>query len=232
MAGPRPLQRVQIPRRVLRGQRLPDTVDAMEKYVTGRAQFDQSTLANQQQVMTDMNGQQNGGIVLAADLQARTQNYQNAASNFPHYGDQPSQPSATSYDGPLTFGALPAGVNSTFGYARWTGWLFVPASGTYGFRIVSTNGSNLWVNKVELVAQLQNAGSIDVGAAAALVAGQVPIVVEWQWASAPNLQVYWTPPASSEELIPNTVLSRALGMTPSGFLVGHWWDGTEANWYP
>ena len=231
MAGPMSVPKRQVPRRVIRGLRLPDTVDRTEKYVTDRAQFDQQYLADLQRGITDQNGQLDGGIVHARDLANRVHIYQFGVAAFPHVGDLPSQPSAVTYDGPLNFGALPNGVNSTYGYARWAGWLNIAVAGTYNFNLVSTGGSNLFVNKVQLIGNL-TAASSSASANATLQKGMVPICVEWQWSTvAPSLSLKWTSPSSSQVLLPNTVLSRSVNQV-SGFIVGYFWNGSVANWMP
>lgn len=210
---------------------LPETVSRTEKYVTDRAQFDQTYFTALQRGLTDNNGQATGGIVNAADLAARVHPYQFGAAVFPHVGDLPSQPAAVSYDGPLDFGALPSGVNATYGYARWCGWLNIAEAGTYSFNLVSTGGSNLFVNKAQIIGGLASA-STNASANATLAVGLVPICVEWQWeTSAPSLALKWTPPGGASALIPASVMARSLNQI-SQFLVGYWFNGSAACWYP
>ena len=231
MAAPVPLKTPQVPRRIIRGTNLSHTVAQTEKYVTDRAQFDQTNLADQQGRMTDNNGQLKGGIVNASDLPTRYAPYEFASAIFPHIGDIPSQPSAVNYDGPLNFGALPVGVNSTFGYARWSGWLNIVAPGTYNFALASVGGSNLFVLATQIVGDLEAPataanGNVD------LLAGMVPIVVEWQWSTAtPSLTLRWTPPGGAPELVPSSVMSNSINQV-SGYLVGYYWNGSAAYWTP
>lgn len=232
MAGPLSIPKRDVPRRILHGMKLPDTVARTEKYVTDRANFDQTYLSDIQRGLSDNNGQAVGGIVNASDLVHRSHPYQMQAAIFPHVGDLPSQPAATTYDGPLVFGPLPAGVNNTYGYARWAGWLNIQAAGTYQFTVSANNGANLFVNKVQLIGSLTSAGPIIVTSPLALVPGMVPIVVEWQWVAAPSLSVQWTLPGSAVGTpIPASALSRSLNQITQ-FLVGFWFNGSAAFWYP
>jgi len=230
-SAPFPIVNRQVPRRVLHGQKLSDTVDKTEKYVTARAQFDQQYFSDIQTALTSNTGQASGGIVNAADLATRVHPYQYSAAIAPHVGDQPRQPSATYYDGPLDFGSLPAGVNATYGYARWTGWLKIAVAGVYAFNLVSVGGANLFVNQTQLIGGL-TAASTSASANATLAVGMVPVIVEWQWSTTtPALALKWTPPGGSSVLIPADVMSNSLNQV-SGYLLGYYWNGSAANWHP
>lgn len=231
MAGPVALQTPQVPRRVIHSTKLSDTVARTEKYVTDRAQFDQTTLADLQGRITDSNGQSKGGIVNASDLPTRYAPYEYVAAIAPHVGDLSSQPSAVYYDGPLDFGTLPNGVNSTYGYVRWSGWLNIVTAGTYNFALASVGGANLFVLGTQIVGGL-TASSTTANGNIALLAGMVPIVVEWQWStSTPALTLEWTPPGGAQALIPSSVMSNSINQV-SGYLVGYYWNGSEAYWMP
>ncbi len=223
-----------IPKPLIRARRLPDTVANTEKFALTLSQFLQNNNQDHVTAITDLNGQGTGGIVLAQHLPSRNHAYQILAPIAPHVGDQPTQPSVMTYDGPLNLTAanLPTGVNGTYVYGRWTGWLTAPATGDYTFTLKSTDGSNLFVNKKQLVGDLTAVGAVDNSGTIALIANKpVPIVVEWQWATdAPQLSLSYSG-GGSAGLVPNTWLSNSINQV-SGFLLGYWVNGSEANWYP
>lgn len=215
----------------LKGNKLPDTVDRTHAYITKRAQFDSAYLDDFQRALSDNNGQASGGIVNAVDLTTRLHIYQLVAAAMPHVGDLPSQPSVVTYDGPLNFGALPAGVNPAFGYARWAGWLNIAQAGDYTFQQVSNGGSNLFLNKAQLVGELAAAATNYTSGPIPLTAGLVPIVVEWEWQNNPSFVLNWQTPTTPMGLIPDGVFSKSVNGV-SGYIVGFWWNGSAQIWFP
>jgi hypothetical protein len=152
-----------------------------------------------------------------------------------------------SYDTTINYGnvvagsvAKPAGVHGSYFYARWVGCLIPSVSGLYTIGVNSQDGANLIINGSSLVDNLateQNAN----GALGYTQSGQIElmantfydIVLEWQHGVEANyeLQLIWTPPGGSMELIPTANLSYS-GTTINGSLHGAWWNGSASLWYP
>lgn len=235
MAGPKSIPKRQVPQRVLLGTRLPDTVKQTSEYVSQMGQFQQTYFTDIQRGLSDNNGQSIGGIVNAAELASRQNAYEAVSAIAPHILDLSSQPSAVSYDGPLnvSVGTLPAGVNPTYIYARWTGYLFIPTAGAYNFALACTDGGNLFVNQTMIVGALTTNSAISLNGNIALQVGPVPIVVEWQVGTdPPALTLMWTPPGGAQALVPSSVMSRSINPPASGFLLGYYWNGSAAHWMP
>lgn len=128
---------------------------------------------------------------------------------------------------------LPSGVNSTYFYARFTGWLQVPASGLYTIGVNCQDGCDLYIGTQPIVRALSasqtaystpaytNYGQIELAKNVAY-----PLVLEWQHGSGASYecQLLWTPPANSlgATVIPVSQLE----------LSGYWWNGTSSSWYP
>ena len=176
MASPTSVPYRPVPQRVLQGARLPDTVKQTSTYVSEMGQFNQTYFTDIQGGIAANNGQNVGGIVNAAELASRQNSYEILSAIAPHVGDMSSQPSATSYDGPLDVSAatLPLGVNSSYIYVRWTGYLFIPTAGTYNFALACTDGGNLFVNQTMLVGALTTNSGISDNANIVLGQGPVP----------------------------------------------------------
>jgi hypothetical protein len=134
----------------------------------------------------------------------------------------------------------PAGVNGTYFYARFTGYIIPPETGQYTIGVNSSDGANLFVAGQPVVLNLKTAQSAN-GTAAYKQSGTIlltagayyPIVVEWQHGTGANyeLQLLWTPPASAIDIIPPASLSNVKG-TVTGNIDGIWWNGTPDLWYP
>jgi hypothetical protein len=236
MASPKTLPIRLVPRPSPRASRLPDSVASHEKYLINLSQFLQTNNQDVQTAVADSNGQSAGGIVLAKHAPARIHTYQMSAPAAPHVGDQPSQPSATTYDGPLNFGInampLPNGVNQKYVYARWTGWLSVPEQGDYTFELKSTDGSNLFIAKRQLIGALNTQAPVSNSASIKLTGDPVPIVIEWQYGNAvPQLSLNYSVGTGTPALVPNTWLSESINQV-SGYLLGYWTNGTKSDWYP
>jgi PA14 domain len=135
--------------------------------------------------------------------------------------------------------ALPAGVNSTYIYARWTGYLVPSTSGVYTLGLNSDDGANLFVAGQPMVQDLQSNTSASttlayrVSATMSLTAGTFyPIVLEWQQRlSQFEIQLAWTPPGGSIQLIPSANLSTS-NSSVTGKLTADWWNGNSTKWFP
>lgn len=234
MAAPASLKRRIVPPRTPQqdGTRYPAMLQDLNGHVTSHTKFFARHIPELQDAITDQNGQLFGGVTNAVDLATRQNPYEAVAAIAPHIGDIHSQPAAVSYDGPLNFTAPVVGINSTYFYARWTGFVTIPASGTWNFALKCTDGGNLFVNQTQIVGALTTNGAVNSNGNIALNAGAVPIVCEWQVGTdAPSLQVLWTPPAGSQALIPASAMSKSLNQV-TGFLLGYWWNGSAAFWHP
>jgi hypothetical protein len=233
MVGPQPLKLRIVPRPRPTAARFADTVANHSEHQNNMSQFLSQHLTDMRTAITDLNGQVSGGVVLPWQQAARVHSYQYSAAIAPHVGDMPSQPSAVSYDGPLSFSAAPQGMNSTYGYVRWVGWLFIATAGTYNFAIQSTDGANLFVNQTQVIGALTTNAAINLNGNVTLSVGPVPIVAEWQWGTdAPAFALKWTPPSASQVLIRSSVMSPSMNTPAMGFLVGWYFVGSAAIWHP
>lgn len=152
---------------------------------------------------------------------------------------------------PLNYGNIVSGSNAvpdacsgTYFYARFTGLLVPLVTGLYTIGVNCQDGCNLFVGDKELI---NNVKGFDTALSALdytqsgtlyLTAGvQYPITIEWAvGVGGPcvgyQLQLIWTPPASSTPvLIPATCLTDS-GASVNGFLDGSWWNGTQDLYYP
>jgi hypothetical protein len=173
---------------------------------------------------------------------------------FPSVGAGPlgAAPNATTTDSKVNYqvggrytwdgvSAIPAGVNLTYFYARWEGYIVPPTSGTYTIGVNSDDGCNLYIAGVPLVVNLTNDWqganwttlTYTQSETVPLQAGvRYPIVLEWQNATGPGgVQLLWTPPGGSVALIPSSVLTTSTS-TMTNNLSGRWWNGTSSLWYP
>lgn len=141
-----------------------------------------------------------------------------------------------------TSAVKPGAVNGTYFYCRVTGFIVPSVSGDYTLGVNCADGCNLFIGYDQrcLVDNLSgtDAASSTLGytrsGTIALTAGAYyPIVIEWQHgAGSPyELQLIWTPPLGSAQLIPSANLSDAEGSV-SGVLQANWWNGTSGLWYP
>jgi PA14 domain/Putative phage tail protein len=157
-------------------------------------------------------------------------------------------PVATGTYGPLNggnygytgMGALPSGVNSTYFYARFTGYLVPSITGEYTLGVNADDGASLYIGgQVVGSADLGNAhgmaGNLGYTQSAKilLTAGvYYPIVVEWaQSYGSYGLQLVWTPPKSSAQLITPTNLSTS-NTSVTGALNGSLWNGSAGLFFP
>jgi PA14 domain len=127
--------------------------------------------------------------------------------------------------------SLPSGVNTTYFYVRWTGWLSVDVSGTYTIGLNVGDGGDLYIGTQPIVLELaasQSANSTaeyTQSAQVELTAGVAyPMVVEWQHGGGAHYecQLLWTPPGGSVEVIPSANLE----------LSGYWQNASSGTPYP
>jgi hypothetical protein len=146
---------------------------------------------------------------------------------------------------------LPSGINSTYFYARWTGWLTlngnfggggphgggggssggdIPGIYTLGLNIADGGdfylGSRFIVNALGAT-QTANSTSTYTQSLSVELAANIPypIVIEWQHGAGANYecQLLWTPPnTTTPVVIPTANIS----------LTGKWWNGTSSGWFP
>src|ERR1035437_9291193 len=157
------------------------------------------------------------------------------------------------YDGGIDYGnvvgtssALPTGVNSTYLYAAWTGWLVPTVSGLYTVGVNASGGANISLCGVDMLMHLGDTdtansdGSYTQSFKIMLTAGvYYDIEVDWQHGGSGGggpptndyeLQLLWTPPLGSPEVIPAECLTH-YSYQMSYNLWGQWANGTSDSWY-
>jgi hypothetical protein len=136
--------------------------------------------------------------------------------------------------------AKPSAVNGTFFYARWSGYLVPSATGVYTIGVNAGDGANLFIGDTPIVQQLaatltpNSTLGYNASGTISLTKGvSYPITVEWQHGGATNyeLQLIWTPPGGSAQLVPAVNLSTSTASV-TGNITGSWWNGTSGLWYP
>jgi hypothetical protein len=136
--------------------------------------------------------------------------------------------------------SLPAGVNSTYFYARWTGLLVPTVSGLYTVGLNYSDGANLFVGDIGIVTDLSGAEVANSSLAYVnsqtieLQAGTYyEVVVEWQHGGGGSYecQLAWTPPGGSIQLIPLANLTDS-SQSLTYQIDGAWWNGSSGVWYP
>lgn len=134
------------------------------------------------------------------------------------------------------------GAQTNYFYGRWTGFLVPSATGEYTIGINSDDGANLYIGGMQVgtneLATDRAAGAnctySSGGSAQILLTKGVyyPLVIEHQNYTAPfALQLVWTPPKSSAQLIPATNLSN-VSTSVTGVLNYSIWNGSAGLWYP
>jgi PA14 domain len=152
-----------------------------------------------------------------------------------------------SLDAQINFGnivagstARPGAINPSFFYARWTGYLVPTLSGKYTIGVNCADGLNLFLGDTPLVNQLgtnltaHSTLAYNASAVMELTAGVFyPLTLEWQHGlgTAHELQLCWTPPGGSIQVIPSANLSTSKASV-TGNITGTWWNGTSGLWYP
>lgn len=127
---------------------------------------------------------------------------------------------------------LPGGMNSTYFYARWTGWLKVSTPGIYIIGVNASDGCDLYIGNQPLVlalaaSQTANSTTTFTNSARIELAANVnyPIVLEWQHGSSSSYecQLLWTPPGA---VVPAVIPVTNIELT------GYWWNTSSASPYP
>lgn len=155
-------------------------------------------------------------------------------------------PIATTTDAGVNYGitvagsaALPAGVNTSNVYGRWTGYLIPSVTGTYTVGVNSDDGVNLFIGTTPMVSNLTVAQAAN-GTLAYTQSSKImltagvyyPILLEWQQGGGNyEIQLAWTPPNGSIQIIPGANLSTSK-TSITGNLTGTWWNGTPGLYYP
>jgi hypothetical protein len=166
------------------------------------------------------------------------------------YGPLAWAAAATSTDSTINYGdygyasmaSLPAGINNTYIYARWTGYIVPSKTGEYTIGLNSDDGANLYicgqlVGSDKLSTQRAMAGNVTYcsGSSAQILLTKgvdYPITIEWEHgAGSYGIQLLWTPPNGSVELVPSTNLSTS-ATSVTGNLTGTWWNGSSGLWFP
>lgn len=96
---------------------------------------------------------------------------------------------------------------------EWTGKVFAPRTGSYGFSTVSIDESFLAINGVELLANRQQGASVE---------GRIQLDQGWHdlrlrfsdHTGYTRAYLYWTPPGGSREIIPASRLLPPMGAYP------------------
>jgi hypothetical protein len=138
---------------------------------------------------------------------------------------------------------LPVGVNSTYFYVRWQGYLTPSISGLYTVGLNYSDGADLYIGSQPIVLDLTGAETANpedpsTGIPAYIKSSQIslvknvayPVVIEWQHSTgeAFEMQFLWNAPQFTQgppgvtEIIPEQNLE----------LIGSWWNGTKSEWYP
>jgi hypothetical protein len=102
-------------------------------------------------------------------------------------------------------------VQADYFSARWTGKLLAPTSGTYTFATIGDDGVRLWINGQLVIDDWEShPATRNLSAMLTLVAGATyDIRLEYYEAtSGATLQLLWTPPGGSEQIIPATQFSH------------------------
>jgi GH43 family beta-xylosidase len=87
--------------------------------------------------------------------------------------------------------------------ARWTGFVEIPAAGSYTFATSNDDGVRVWIGDILLIDDWRNhfperhEGTIDLGA------GPVPIRIDYyEWDLVAEMRLFWTSAGRAEELVP------------------------------
>ena len=156
----------------------------------------------------------------------------------------PTQPGVPIWYGGTGGAPLPPGVNDTYFYVRWVGYLTPSVTGIYTVGLNYSDGADFYIGSQPIVTDLtgsQTPEPLDpsTGLPQYVTISSIrltkniayPIIIEWQHAGDPSvfeLQFLWTPPSRTNgppgmiEVIPEANIS----------LVGSWWNGTSSSWYP
>ena len=139
---------------------------------------------------------------------------------------------------------LPGGVNSTYSYARFVGYLVPSITGVYTVGVNASGGVNLYIAGNGIITNLSPGNDTANSTLAytrsnniTLTAGIFyALVLEWQnGLETPELQLLWTPPNEGVQLVNMVNVSdRASGVVavPTKHINSTWWNGTSGLWYP
>jgi large repetitive protein len=105
------------------------------------------------------------------------------------------------------FSLAPRERNDNIGF-EWTGTISIPTAGTYTFFTESDDGSALWINNTQVVANDFDQGMTERSGTIALQPGSHSIMVRFrQGGGGFGLNVRWSGPGISKQLIPNSALA-------------------------
>lgn len=180
----------------------------------------------------------------------------NTPSNIVGAGTLAWNPVATSYlssgslayidgYGGYTGNALPSGVNNNYFYCRASGYITPSVTGKYTVGVNYSCGAQMFIGGANFGGyNLSTTGAISSNltfrssSTINMTAGVAyPVVVEWQQSiGSLGVQLLWTPPKGSVELIPTGNLSTSgitglVGST-NGSLAVLFWNGSSGLYYP
>jgi hypothetical protein len=134
--------------------------------------------------------------------------------------------------------SLPEGVNSTYFYVRWTGWLTPLVSGVYTLGLNVGDGGDFYINAQPIVntlasSQMANDTTDYTQSDTIELSANIPYQITIEWQHGPEqspspvensyqCQLLWTQPGGTVQVIPAAFLS----------LTGKWWNMTEEVPYP
>lgn len=102
--------------------------------------------------------------------------------------------------------------------ARFTGTITFPEVGTYTLRVRSDDGTNLWVDNQQIIADIRPASLHEVqGQFESTFAGQeVPIRLDYvNFGGNASVELHWTTPSNQENYVPGDKLKPDYGLTTS-----------------
>jgi RHS repeat-associated protein len=110
--------------------------------------------------------------------------------------------------------ALTAGAWS----ARYTGRITMPSTGTYGLRVTATNGVRVYLDDTLIIDDWHDvpnssARTTSYVNATAGTAHRIRVEIYSDTTSDSSIDLYWTPPASGESLVPGSNLTPDYGLT-------------------
>src|SRR5581483_8604244 len=106
--------------------------------------------------------------------------------------------------------------------AKWTGYLTVPATGSYVFGANSDDGSTVTVNGTQVYSHWQDGSNTGYGTAISLTAGQsVPITVTYyQHTGNDTMSLLVEPLGGASEVVPSSWLTPYKSVVPAGWSLG------------
>jgi chitodextrinase/predicted esterase len=138
--------------------------------------------------------------------------YQGSFSVLPNFNTL--TPAKTGTSSNVDISVRTAGVNDNFAFL-WEGYIILPASGTYTFETVSDDGSKLYFNSLYSAgasAIVNNDGlhaATSATGTVTMAAGTYPIAITFFEATGgENMQVYWSGPGFSRQLIPGSAFTN------------------------